>query len=181
MCGAGGSRGVRYGRLFLRTPRVNACVLMSESALEATHPAHELGNGPAARCLCVDYGNQIVRCRALEDRSCFGAFPKNFRPGLRREARASSQIPPLAQPLVDVVHKRGVGLRPQIGFALAEGKRVKSLRVRPHNAKAEADVVAIRGREDVALRNARVRRGVVPRAATDHPDRACRGAYRITR
>lgn len=82
---------------FLRTPRVNACVLMSESELEATHPAHELGNGPAARCLCVDYGNQIVRCRALEDRSCFGAFPKNFRPGLRREARASSQIPPFAQ------------------------------------------------------------------------------------
>jgi len=65
---------------FLRTPRVNACVLMSESELEATHPAHELVDGPAARCLCVDYGNQIVRCRELEDRSCLVLSPKIFGP-----------------------------------------------------------------------------------------------------
>jgi hypothetical protein len=95
------------------------------------------------------------------DRRMFGrSFVKNFRPGLRREARASSQIPPLAQPLVDVIHTRAIGLRPQmappqIDFAFAEGKRVKGLRVRPHNAKAEV-VVASRGRVVVAPRNARV-------------------------
>ncbi len=118
------------------------------------------------------------------DRRMFGrSFVKNFRPGLRREARASSQIPPLAQPLADVIHTRAIGLRPQmappqIGFAFAEGKRVKGLRVRPHKATAE-DAAAMRGREVVAPRSARERRGEVPRAATEHPARACCRAYRI--
>ena len=88
-------------------------------------------------------------------------------------------------PLVDVLHTLCFGLRPQMapplfGFALAEGKRVKLLRVRPHNPKAERDV-AIRRRGVVAPRNARARCGVVPRAATEHPVRAGRWTDWISR
>ena len=88
---------------------------------------------------------------------------------IRAGCRASLLCPPL---IADVLPLLCFGLRPQIGFAIAEGKRVKPLRGRPHNAKAEvAD--AKRGRAVVAPRNARARRGDVPRAATDHPVRAC--------
>ena len=83
--------------------------------------------------------------------------------------------------LVDALHTLCFGLRPQIGFAFAEGKRVKPLRVRPHKPKAEG-VVAKRGRAGVvAPRNAGVRCGEEPRATTDHPDRACRWTNWISR
>ena len=62
----------------------------------------------------------------------------------------------------------------------AEGKRERLLRGSPHKPKPEV-VAAIRGRVAAAFRNAGVRRRVDPRAATDPPDRACRGTDRIVR
>lgn len=93
---------------------------------------------------------------------------------------ALAAAPPLPRPprIEDVLPPPCFGLRPQIGFALGEGKRVKPLRARPHNTKAEV-VVAKRGRVVAALRDARVRRGEVPRPATEHPIVACIGARGI--
>lgn len=87
--------------------------------------------------------------------------------------------------LVDDLHTLWLGFAPiwaspQSGFALAKCKRVILLRVRPHKTKADV-VAAIRGRVGEALRNAGGRRGVAPRAATDHPAPPCRWSDWISR
>ena len=84
-------------------------------------------------------------------------------------------VPSLARPDSELAE---TGFAPDWASSLAEGQRVKPLRVRPHNAEAE-EFVERRRFVMVALPDAHERGAVDPATATGHSVRVHRCTRRV--